>query len=352
MVDIDSHDWQGPVHDIVIESCRLQSVDDASSWTLDDWNTLPANGINADGTRITIIGNYLRNVNFGISVGATHSTVVGNTVENFAGDGMRGLGDYTLFAYNTVKNCYDVNENHDDGFQSWSVGDDGVGTGTVRGIVLRGNTIINYEDPNQPFRGTLQGIGCFDGMFEDWVVENNVIYTDHWHGISLYGARNCRIVNNTVLDPNAEEPGPPWIMIADHKDGTPPENCVVANNLATSISGVDTLENLGNIIIDDPSALFVDMSGFDFHILPQSAAVDAGLSEYAPELDLDRILRPQGSGVDVGAYEWHEAAVEPEQDTDLAVDAEITGANSSAQDGCGCAAVDAGGTAGVLRLLF
>ena len=64
-----------------------------------------------------------------------------------------------------------------------------VGTGEVRGIVLRGNTIINYEDPNQPHRGTLQGIGCFDGMFVDWVVENNVVIIDHYHGITLSGAR-------------------------------------------------------------------------------------------------------------------------------------------------------------------
>ncbi len=344
MIDIDSHDWQGPVHDIVIDGCSLQSVGDTGSWSLDDWNSLPANGVNADGTRITISNNYLKNVNFGISVGASHSTVAGNTVENFAGDGMRGLGDYTVFAYNLVKNCYDVNENHDDGFQSWSVGDDGVGTGTVRGIVLRGNTIINYEDPNQPFRGTLQGIGCFDGMFDDWVVENNVIYTDHWHGISLYGARNCRIVNNTVLDPNDEDPGPPWIMINDHKNGTPPKNCVVANNLTTSVSGVDTPENFGNIIIEDPSVLFVDVSNFDFHLLPQSVAVDAGLPEYAPEKDLDQIPRPQGNSVDVGAYEWHEAAVEPELDTDLRIEdvdvvdnADDTGTSGSDQSGCACA---------------
>ena len=347
MIDIDSHNWQGPVHDIVIEDCHLQSVADVSGWSQDDWNSLPANGINADGTNIVVQNNFIKNVNFGISVNASESQVVGNTVENFAGDGLRGLGDYTVFAYNIVKNCYDVNENHDDGFQSWSVGEDGVGTGVVKGIVLRGNTIINYEDPNQPFRGTLQGIGCFDGMFEDWVVENNVIYTDHWHGISLYGAINCRIVNNTVLDPNGEDPGPPWIMINDHKDGTPPENCVVANNLATAYSGIEDPAAFGNMTIEDPSALFVDVAAFDFHLQPACAAVDAGLNEYAPTLDGDQVARPQGEVVDVGAYEWHEATVEPVPDTDFVLedtDAPVGGDtatddnenDSAGQDGCGC----------------
>ena len=115
-----------------------------------------------------------------------------------------------MFQYNVVKNCYDVNANHDDGFQSWSRGPQGVGTGEVVGMVLRGNTIINYEDLDQPHRGTLQGIGCFDGMFVDWIVENNVIITDHWHGITLSGATDSRVVNNTVVDLNETSPGPPW----------------------------------------------------------------------------------------------------------------------------------------------
>ena len=62
-----------------------------------------------------------------------------------AGNGLRGLGNHCTFQYNTVKNCYDVNRNHDDGFQSWSVGPNGIGTGEVVRMVLRGNTIINYE---------------------------------------------------------------------------------------------------------------------------------------------------------------------------------------------------------------
>jgi hypothetical protein len=64
----------------------------------------------------------------------------------------------------------------------------------------RGN-LINYEDPAQLFRRTLQGIGCFDGMFVDWVVENNVIITDHWQWHHALGAQNARVVN-TVIDLN------------------------------------------------------------------------------------------------------------------------------------------------------
>jgi hypothetical protein len=311
LIDLDSHGWQGPVHDIVVEDCAIRSVADASAWTAEDWNQRACNGLQVDGARMTIRNNRLLNVNFGISVDATDSLISGNVVENFAGDGLRGLGDRCTFEYNTVKNCYDVNRNHDDGFQSWSTGPDGVGSGEVVGVVLRGNTIINYEDSNQPHRGTLQGIGCFDGTFVDWVVENNVIITDHWHGITLGGARNCLVINNTVLDRNDTRPGPPWICIDTHKNGTPSVDCVVRNNLATAFTSAANVLQENNLRITDPAALFVDPARFDLHLLPSAEAVDAGSDVGAPELDRDRIPRPQGKGIDIGAYEWHTDDVLP-----------------------------------------
>jgi len=340
LIKVESHNWQGPVSDIEVEGCEMWSKADVSAWTMENWDQLSANGIEAGGERIVIRNNRLKNVNFGISVGAKDSLVDGNVVDSFAGDGLRGLGDNTVFQYNTVKNCYDVNANHDDGFQSWSVGSGGVGTGEVKGIVLRGNVIINYEDPNQPFRGTLQGIGCFDGMYVDWVIENNVIITDHWHGITLLGAKNSRVVNNTVMDLNAEDPGPPWIKIGAHKNGTAPEGCLVRNNLATAFTSADTgvIED-HNFIIKDPAALFVNPTAFDLHLLPGAIdAIDKGTSEQAPTADIEGIPRPQGSAVDLGAYEWHDGSV--------AVDAGAGGSSGAGGGGGGGAGVGGAGVGG------
>jgi len=314
LVHLESHSWRGPVQDIVVQRCEVASVANASAWTAADWDRLACNGFQVDGTRMTIRDNRLRNVDFGISVAASHSLIRGNLVENFAGDGLRGLGNYCIFEYNTVKNCYKVNANHDDGFQSWSTGPGGVGKGEVVGLVLRGNTIINYEDPNQPYRGTLQGIGCFDGTFVDWIIENNVVITDHWHGITLLGARNCLVINNTVLDRNRTRPGPPWIRVANHKNGTPPVDCVVRNNLAAAFSHAAAVRQDHNLTIQDPAVLFVDPDRFDLRLLPGAPAIDAGSSLDAPKLDRDRIPRPQGTGIDIGAYEWHAGEVQPVKD--------------------------------------
>jgi hypothetical protein len=304
---------------IVIEHCEIYTIRDSSPWTAADWDAKACNGISISGPNNRVSANRLLNVNFGISVTGASNVVERSVIENFSGDGMRGLGDYGVFEFNTVKNCYDVNANHDDGFQSWSVGPGGVGTGVVRGIILRGNRILNYEDASQPHRRTLQGIGCFDGFFEDWIIENNEILTDHWHGITLSGARNCRIVNNTVVDLNTASPGPPWIRIGQHKDGTASSGNIIRNNLATDYSvdaGAAVQDH--NLEIRDYPLYFRDYEQGDLHLRAGSPAIDAGSAESAPAADAAGVARPldgDGDGAarwDVGAHEF----VHPTTDSD------------------------------------
>jgi hypothetical protein len=306
IVEVESHDWFGPSWDDTIEDCEIFTVADASGWSADDWVDAASSGVGVGGDRITIRDNRIRNVRFGISVGGAEARVAYNLVDGFSADGLRGLGNGDVFEYNRVQNAYvddPPDGNHDDGFQSWSVGPGGVGTGEVRDVVLRGNVIVNHLDPGHPLRATLQGIGCFDGMFVNWLVEDNVVITDHWHGISLYGAIDSRIVNNTVIDLNETTPGPPWIMVNDHDDGTPSRNVVVRNNLATdySLTGIGIVAD-HNLEVEDPAAYFV-APPFDVHLLTGAPAVDAGSPLLAPAWDADRVPRPQGAAHDLGSYE-------------------------------------------------
>lgn len=50
--------------------------------------------------------------------------------------------------------------------------------------------------------------------------------------------------------------------------------------------------------------LFVDQDALNFHLLPNSPCIDSGNIEYSVTSDLDGTIRPQGSEVDMGAYEW------------------------------------------------
>ena len=146
---------------ITVEDCTLMSAPDSSSWSIEDWNTKAYRGIFAQGTRITLRGNRLRNVSHGISMWAAHSLVENNVIENFSGDGMRGLGDHTTFRSNTVKNCYNVNDNHDDGFQSWSVGataSPGPGRSWASSSAATGSSTMRI--PNSRFAAPCRASDC------------------------------------------------------------------------------------------------------------------------------------------------------------------------------------------------
>jgi parallel beta-helix repeat protein len=293
---------------LTIKYCEINYSDDISGWTDTDWMARSGNGIVMDGSNLNVLDNTITAVDHGIGCGASNSIVSGNLIVNFRGDGIRGLGDDVIYEYNIIKNSFDVDDNHDDGFQSWSYGPGGVGTGVVKNVILRGNTIINFEDPNQPYKSNLQGVGLFDGMFENWLVENNLVITDHWHGISFYGAINCTIVNNTVVDNDLTPSPDPWIMVTDHKNGTPSSGVIVRNNISTDFSfegGITEDHNI-EITMNQASDYFANPSGGtgNYHLISTCPAVDAGSNVNAPSIDKDGITRPQGSAFDIGCYEF------------------------------------------------
>ncbi len=307
LFQIRDFNFQGPSYDVVLENSELFTVDDASAWNASQWINDTASGVSVRSERITISHNTIRNVRFGITVNAADALISHNLIDGFSADGIRGLGDGAIYEYNRIQNCYvsssQGDSNHDDGFQSWSFGAGGVGTGVVKDVVLRGNTFINYTDPNNPLNATMQGIGCFDGDFENWVVENNVVATDHWHGISFYGMHNSRIINNTVLDLNTSRPGPPWIKVTASDQG-PSQDVVVRNNLATSFAlEGNNIADDHNMLISDQAATFVN-APYNLQLLLNGPAIDAGSALMAPLLDIQQQPRPHGVAHDLGAYEF------------------------------------------------
>lgn len=306
---IESHSWQGPSSNIVIDKCRIYST--TVPWeTALEWQEQVSHGLYIQGDSIVASNNLITNVDMGLTALGDHILAENNQIVNFSGDGMRLLGSYTIFKGNLIKNCYDVDDNHDDGIQSF----------TTNGLVVDhnqvlSNIIINTDDESRPLNGPMQGIGLFDGFFNDWIVANNVVNVNHWHGITFLGANNCQVINNTVLDPTPDiTPGGSWIRIDDHKNGTPSSNCIVANNVANQFV-VDGLET-NNLILNtysDYAANFVDYENTDFHLLPSSVLIDAANPTYAPEDDLDGQPRPVGNNPDIGAYELMEDITSTEE---------------------------------------
>jgi len=301
LVYLESHSWQGPVSDIIIQDCHIYSS--LTAWeNSNDWLTKASDGIIIKGDSIKVVNNQLLNLRFGISMVGDYINISGNTIKNFSGDGIRLLGSNNIIEKNIIKNCYAVDTNHDDGIQSFTTG--GI---VADNNIIRQNIIINYEDPNQALLGPLQGIGCFDGPFYNWTVENNLIIVNSWHGIAFYGLINGNIVNNTVLDPSPNiSPGPAWIKV-DDETGFPSSGCTVKNNVSNTIDVTPNTSTGNNATLQtlaDYTDNFVNDANNDFHLLETSSLIDMADSNIAPDIDLDGNIRPSGSLPDIGAYEF------------------------------------------------
>jgi|GEM_PF-1784290 len=303
---MNTHSFLGAVQDVEIKNSTLYTKWDAYSWSAADWVNNVAGGISSSYPikNVHVYNNYIRNIATGVQIVGEDVFVENNTIENFSVDGLRGNGDRLHFYYNLVMTSYNVDANHDDLFQSFNLG-----TGTHDDCFLVGNILIGANDPNQPvaLRGDAQGIGMFDGFFENWTIINNVVAVNHWHGISLLGARNCLISNNTVTKIDISHPNSPWIRVAAHKDGRPSINNTITNNVfynAVSNQDGTTANNFQLNTAAEYDQHFVDWRNNNFHLLPTSSLIDAGIATGAPAYDRDSIARPIGAGYDIGAYEY------------------------------------------------
>ncbi len=305
---------------VKVNGLTIGTTTDTSAWTAADWIQKAATGISLRTvTHCEIVNCRIENVRHGLAIeyASDNTIAVNNSIKFYSGDGCRLISNNVFLAYNTITDCLDVGDgNHDDAIQSYSRGEDNSpGTGVLYNNVVRGNVIIGTTDFDHPLAGNPQGIGCFDGFFDGWTVENNIVVVDHYHGISFYGMRNSRILNNTVIDQNYDNDMSPWIHIVDHKDGTPSENCIVANNIVyrdISAQGIDMTESHNYVIGRDNSAqlydLFVDPDNYDFHLLntslTQTHLIDQGetyTDQVSSQMDLQN--SPRVGAPDLGALE-------------------------------------------------
>ena len=298
---------------ITIDGLTIRSAEDGSRWSAEAWRARAASGITAQGQDLVIRNNRLFYIRHGIQLTGSHGVIEGNTVAHFSGDGLRAIGDFNTVQDNSVHSCYAVDKNHDDGFQSWSLGPDGrPGAGVSRGTVLRRNTFLGDVKPGHPLQCRLQGIGLFGDIYEDWVIENNLVVVDHWHGITVMGARRVVIRNNTVFDPADNRVGPAGVRILPHKDGRQPEGSLIANNLAPRKSKAwpkgfppvrGGVEYLGNVFYGNPRNVFRDPEALDLRPHAKSFGTDYAKGD-GPKDDLTGYPRPWGKRADVGAYEY------------------------------------------------
>ncbi|MDW4550096.1 right-handed parallel beta-helix repeat-containing protein [Defluviimonas sp. D31] len=302
----------GDTADIAFLDLDVRSVADAANymqWNSSTWFANKRNGFLIDGNRNTVARSRITGLYHGLQGLGTNVLLEDNIIDGFSGDGMRALGDNSIVRNNKVQNCFQINGNHADGFQSFSRGADGkVGTGTVRNLLIENNKLFEWTSTaTNPLRCKLQGIGMFDGMFDGILIRNNLITSSAYHGITIAGALNSTVVNNTVLRPDGSADKAPWILIGYHKNGTPSKNTTVANNLVTRINTKpDATNNVvvtNNIEVTNSANEFTSVATQNFTLKSSALAIDAGTAKLAPPSDIVGGSRPKGKAPDAGAYE-------------------------------------------------
>lgn len=296
---------------IVFQNLDIRSREDAENypqWSREDWLTWRRTGIILRGPDNAILDSTFTGMAFAIGATGPRNRIEGNVVRGFSGDGARVLGDGSVFRGNRIEDCVQVNNNHADGFQSWSRGPKGEsGKGTVHGLTISHNIIREWAHPTvSPLRCSLQGIGMFDGMFEDITIENNFVQVSAPHGIAVVGARRVSITHNTVINNRTIHKKFPWIRLGPHKNGTPSTDGTIANNIATGVSFIRKPEfritASGNLTGMAPARIFMDPAKGDFRPRPGGPA--EGKGDPAQSLPVDLFGAPRDAAPDIGAIEF------------------------------------------------
>ncbi|MFQ5422000.1 MAG: right-handed parallel beta-helix repeat-containing protein, partial [Anaerolineae bacterium] len=170
-----------------------------------------------------------------------------------------------------------------------AVGDLGdLSTGRLSDLILVRNVVWNSVGNGLEFWDELEESGQGDGTMTDIQVHNNVFYNTTFAGIRLEDAQNVTIANN-ILMLNAEAP----------LTGDMVGSSTLSHNLFFPVEGT-----AGNHPVTvDP--LFVNPVGGDFHLQPDSPAIDAGLDVGLPYT---------GNAPDMGAYEFSAGGSETRSD--------------------------------------
>lgn len=277
--------------------------------------------------------NCHNNYRWGIFTGFTDDITIENNSCSFSED------EHGIYLSNSsdraiIRNNHSFNNNgcgiHMNG--DISMGGDGI----ISNAVVAGNIIHDNG------YGGGSAINM-DGV-QDSEIFNNLIYNNHATGIAMYqidggdASKNNKIYHNTIIQPSDGR----WNIIAvDGSTGNTLYNNILINHhsfrgsisldaasmigfasdyniLMNRLSDDDGNSNMTlsqwqsmgydthSMIADSESQIFFDYTNNNLHLLHNAQAVNTGTNFVLSTVfaDLDNVTRPQGSGVDIGCYEF------------------------------------------------
>jgi parallel beta-helix repeat protein len=258
----------------------------------------------------------------------SHHVVIRNSeARNCAGGGIYSIAaDYVTIENNRVRDNAKWSSYANSGISLYQSRD--VDASTDVKMIIRNNVVYSNEN-RIPFRFSADnpadrvisdgnGIIIDDGRNTQafvgpsgvpyrgrTLIENNIVSGNGGRGIHVYLSDHVDIVNNTTVgnswSPSIREGE---ITSIDSGDVFVGNNVVVADYGRPAFTVFPSASDTRfGINLSDGDPLFVDRSIGDFRLTEGSPAIDAGDPAIAPAVDYDGMPRPQGGGVDLGAYE-------------------------------------------------
>ena len=231
------NNYLGPSSNIVFSNNTFSTTDDTSGWSAMDWLLKPYNqALYNYADCFSVVNNKFYNIMNGIGTQGGHTLLAYNTIDKFSNDAIDyQTGDITIRG-NTITGSRSPTSSplHPDAMQGLSRVVNGVPQ--VQGNVLIEDNIVVKDNESVGFpTQAMQGIDNFGSAhWTDITVQNNVVATNAWHGITFGNVDRLHIVNNTVLATNPAAV-PTWINVGTSPTSGPMRDVVIRNNLSAQI---------------------------------------------------------------------------------------------------------------------
>ena len=170
---------------------------------------------------------------------------------------------------------------------------------------------ISYYSNISHDNGLINGNGGFaisseeGGTLQNVSFYNNIAYNNRGNGfiVTSWGSNSHRIDNVSLVNNTAYNNGQEGFLVQNDAA----TNILIRNNISYNNAGGSVVIISGSVmqdhnLISDPK--FENAEKANFHLRPDSPAIDTGSAIGAPALDFEGNTRPAGSGYDIGAYEF------------------------------------------------
>ncbi|WP_369982437.1 hypothetical protein [Thalassolituus sp.] len=271
---------------IIFDHNHISGGDDFDSWDAQKWQQIASGMMFRRGKCSTAYRNELENLRMGIQayvrdndmnpeVQSLKALVKHNLIKNISGDFMRPVGSDITIDGNIGLDHYvsisDGDSNHDDFIQGFAYP---LGT-EFNNVRITNNFYQSSTDISRPYQSEGQGVVIFDGLYTNFMIENNTVISDHWHGITVYWGKDGVIKNNTVMALDDTTGRYMWIQSEKDKSGKyNPENVVVTNNVANRFR-----LNANTVGRDNVTVNRVEVADHLVEFSPYELTFDAALKE-------------------------------------------------------------------------